>query len=374
MSTNLKSCRRDGSAFTLIELLVVVAIIALLISILMPSLGQARAQARTTVCASRLSQLTKGMLLYADDFSETPPFLGIGFCNLGGGDTPHGPPLNTSELIMAQQEQWLTKNLFPPDATTWDDACRVALAPSWDALVGTADEQRVETGTLYQYTRFPQLYRCPEFERIPTGTAVEYTNSSSIATAKSQNVFNYTRTVLGHKLLSNVQGIADAEASRSLYPGTIMKVSGIFSPAAMYMLFDEQWDFHVAGDYQDQGNLGLLKGYWMGAETINGLIGDCCGSYHGTAGKLIPYDFVLPAKRGNVGYYDGHVELYQDPLPWRSAAPGSQSLNVLGTLLGDFMQTPQGPGVHALDPLLNSLYAQRGIGLTTPEIAALLGL
>ncbi len=55
------------SAFTLIELLVVVAIIALLMSILTPSLSRARQQAKSTVCLTRLAEFMKGLLQYSHD-------------------------------------------------------------------------------------------------------------------------------------------------------------------------------------------------------------------------------------------------------------------------------------------------------------------
>jgi len=58
--------RRGGQlGFTLIELLVVVAILALLISILLPSIGRAREQARATVCASDIRQLALANAGYA---------------------------------------------------------------------------------------------------------------------------------------------------------------------------------------------------------------------------------------------------------------------------------------------------------------------
>ena len=57
-------------AFTLIELLVVVAIIALLISIMMPSLGKARKLARTTLCGTNLRSIDQAMQTYAAEWSD----------------------------------------------------------------------------------------------------------------------------------------------------------------------------------------------------------------------------------------------------------------------------------------------------------------
>ena len=57
-------------AFTLIELLVVVSIIALLVSILLPSLSDARDQARRVVCMSNQHQLGLGSVAYSADWDD----------------------------------------------------------------------------------------------------------------------------------------------------------------------------------------------------------------------------------------------------------------------------------------------------------------
>lgn len=63
--------RHVKKGFTLIELLVVVAIISILMAILLPSLGKARAQAAQVACLARTKQLGQIMLMYAQEYNNT---------------------------------------------------------------------------------------------------------------------------------------------------------------------------------------------------------------------------------------------------------------------------------------------------------------
>lgn len=73
--------------FSLIELLIVVAVIALLLSILVPSLSQARMLAKRAVSSSNMRQIGIAMASYAEDFNGAAPL------------TTHGNPPDASWIF-----------------------------------------------------------------------------------------------------------------------------------------------------------------------------------------------------------------------------------------------------------------------------------
>ncbi len=76
--SSVKGVLVPSYAFTLIELLVVIAIIAILASLLLPALIQAKAQAHRMVCLSNLKQFTLAWTMYAGDHGDAVP-LNIGY-------------------------------------------------------------------------------------------------------------------------------------------------------------------------------------------------------------------------------------------------------------------------------------------------------
>lgn len=73
-------CRLKSRAFTLVELLVVIGIIAILISILLPTISRAKEQASRTKCLANLRQMSDIFKLYGVNYKDAIP---IGYVNTG---------------------------------------------------------------------------------------------------------------------------------------------------------------------------------------------------------------------------------------------------------------------------------------------------
>ena len=141
--------KRRAIAFTLIELLVVIAIIAMLVSILLPSLRQAKEQAKNVICLRNQRTVFGGMILYAEDWD-------------GGMMRNHSYHDSTSD---------------PPGAFIWGGGDHVT---PWSNKLTIFPKEMLEdhpdfgypTVDPYRYTRAersyiesPEVYHCPSADR-----------------------------------------------------------------------------------------------------------------------------------------------------------------------------------------------------------------
>ena len=119
--------KRKG--FTLIEVLVVVAIIALLVAILLPSLSKAKEQSKRVACASNQHQLVVGALAYANAFHGVLPLR-------------HEPATWQFALPYA----WDDKVMVKPASRYWGKSMKVAGCPSHRGVY--AEPQFTTAGTI----------------------------------------------------------------------------------------------------------------------------------------------------------------------------------------------------------------------------------
>jgi prepilin-type N-terminal cleavage/methylation domain-containing protein/prepilin-type processing-associated H-X9-DG protein len=121
--------RKPQCGFTLIELLVVVAIIITLAALMFPIFAQAKEKARQSGCLSNLKQISRAMMMYAQDYDDMLPR-----DVTHQGELPASDPcsvLNPNGRIEARLWQYVREAAVfacPSDVTrgvTWDTASQV---------------------------------------------------------------------------------------------------------------------------------------------------------------------------------------------------------------------------------------------------------
>jgi type II secretory pathway pseudopilin PulG len=139
--------KKNGKCFTILELLIVVAVIAILVSLLLPSLDKAREQARRAVCLSNVSQICRAGIAFSKNNKGSLPH---GHKSIG--DTGHGDFAikNNNKFHGAGRlikEEYLTdpRIVYCPSTSDWKVLNGRCPNPRWSAEFGGYQE---DTGWL----------------------------------------------------------------------------------------------------------------------------------------------------------------------------------------------------------------------------------
>jgi prepilin-type N-terminal cleavage/methylation domain-containing protein/prepilin-type processing-associated H-X9-DG protein len=193
-------------AFTLIELLVVISIIALLLSILMPSLNKAREQARRIICINNTKTIGTADLIYSQESKDY-----------------HVPALNG---LSPKNPLWFQNDLFVN-------------------IMNMKGRRNKEQEQGYVAQTLPKEYKCASDKRDT-----------------SKGLFMQANVASGTSYGMNEMGIMPMPGKGWYYyignkPGAChaLKTSEVTSPAAKFFMLDAQW-FVV---YRDAANYLL---YW----------------------------------------------------------------------------------------------------------------
>jgi len=258
-------------AFTLIELLVVIAIIAILGALLLPVLSSAKTRAKHLICVSNLKQLAAAWTVYSGDNDG----------RLASSAPSHAGGFRNSNAWVLGNAQIVPQNL----------AFFGQLDPN---AQDPTNSEAISRGTLFPYTRRPELYRCSLDERTLDG--VPYVRTYSM-----NNWMNG---------ISPARWLPGLDTSRRVYK----KDSALPAPASLFVFIDED----PASVNDGMFVVIMDPGTWMN---------DIPTRIHKTSYPL--------------SFADGHAESFRlvsaDTRSWTPSGPNPPEITADGTPNGDLV-------------------------------------
>lgn len=164
--------------FTLIELLIVIAIIAILASMLLPSLRKAKETSKRISCAGSMRQLHSGVMFYVNDYNENLPVRNNG-----------GFPSYAVNQYLKANESWNMGSSYPANAYSafrppslfiCPSISQASKSPCWDGSAEAPD----------YYTSYSPSNKSYCDDTVSGGWTLINTSGVTVTNRKIQHVIN----------------------------------------------------------------------------------------------------------------------------------------------------------------------------------------